>query len=91
MNFIFINLYYWQLSSNAMKFKILMWIAILLILVTGYLHFITIPEEYAEAPYIGWLFFANGIGSIISAVGIYRNKVWWGWALGILTLQSAPF
>ncbi len=66
-----------------MKFKVLMWIAILLILVTGYLHFITIPEEYAEAPYMGWLFFANGIGSLISAVGIYRNKAWWGWALGI--------
>ncbi len=67
-----------------MKFKILMWIAIVLIFVTGYLHFITIPEEYAEAPYMGWLFFANGIGTLISAVGIYRNKAWWGWALGIL-------
>ncbi len=67
-----------------MKFKVLKWIAIILILATGYLHFITIPEEYAEAPYMGWLFFANGIGSIIAAVAIYRNKAWWGWTLGIL-------
>ena len=67
-----------------MKFKVLKWIAIILILATGYLHFIIIPEEYAEAPYMGWLFFANGIGSMIAAVAIYRDKAWWGWTLGIL-------
>lgn len=67
-----------------MKFRIFQWIAILLILLTGYLHLITAPEEYGEAPYMGWLFIANFLGSLVSAVGIYRQKLWWGWVLGIL-------
>ena len=74
-----------------MKFRILQWAAILLILVTGYLHFITIPEEYAEAPYMGWLFFANGVGALVAAVGIFRQKIWWGWMLGLLIAVGSIF
>ncbi|MBI5840293.1 MAG: hypothetical protein HZB19_09340 [Chloroflexi bacterium] len=67
-----------------MKFKILQWIAIVLIIVTGYLHFITAPKEYGEAPYMGWLFFANFFGALVSASGIYRRKIGWGWLLGVV-------
>ncbi|MBI4926277.1 MAG: hypothetical protein HY835_00825 [Anaerolineae bacterium] len=66
-----------------MKSKVLQWIAVVLIIATGYLHFITVPQEYAEAPYMGWLFLANAFGSLVSAVGIIRRKMWSGWALGI--------
>ena len=66
-----------------MKSKILQWIAIALILITGYLHFITAPEEYSEARYMGVLFLANFLGALVSAAGIYRQKIWWGWALGV--------
>ena len=65
-----------------MKFKFFQWIAVVLIIATGYLHFITLPEEYAEAPYMGWLFFANFFGALVAAFGIFRQKIWWGWLLG---------
>ncbi|NUQ86537.1 MAG: hypothetical protein HUU11_17695 [Anaerolineales bacterium] len=72
-----------------MKFKNLRWIAIALILITGYLHLITAGDEYAETRYMGVLFLLNFLGALISAVGIYRRKLWWGWILGIvITLGS---
>jgi hypothetical protein len=67
-----------------MKFKIVQWLAILLITVTGVLHLITAGEEYTEARYMGVLFLVNFLGSFVAAWGIYRKKIWWGWALGIL-------
>jgi hypothetical protein len=66
-----------------MKSKILQWLAIVFILFTGYLHLITAAEEYSEARYMGVLFLLNFLGALVSAVGIYRQKIWWGWVLGI--------
>ena len=66
-----------------MKSKIVQWLAILLILTTGILHLITAGDEYAEARYMGVLFMINFLGSLVAAWGIYRQKVWWGWMLGI--------
>lgn len=67
-----------------MKTKTLQWLAILLIVITGYLHLITAGEEYAEARYMGVLFLANFLGALVSAVGILRRKLWWGWILGVV-------
>ncbi len=67
-----------------MKNKILQWVAIILIVVTGYLHFITAAEEYVEAVYMGWLFFANFVGALVAAFGIFRRKLLLGWALGVV-------
>lgn len=67
-----------------MKSKILQWLAIVLILLTGYLHLITAAEEYSEARYMGVLFLLNFLGALVSAVGVYRQKIWWGWVLGII-------
>lgn len=67
-----------------MKTKTLQWLAIILIVITGYLHLITAGEEYAEARYMGVLFLANFIGALVSAVGILRRKLWWGWVLGVV-------
>lgn len=67
------------MKSTMLKFS-----AIILILVTGYLHFITTPQEYSEARYMGILFLLNAFGSLVSAVGILRGRFAWGWAPGFL-------
>jgi hypothetical protein len=65
-----------------MKKQLLHWLAILLILATGILHYMTAAEAYREARYLGVLFIANFIGSLVAAVGIVRRKLGWGWILG---------
>ncbi len=67
-----------------MKQQNLHWLAILLIIVTGVLHYITAPQEYSEARYMGVLFLANFIGSLVSAIGIARRRLGWGWILGVV-------
>jgi hypothetical protein len=67
-----------------MRPKTFQWLAIVLIVITGYLHLITAGEEYAEARYMGVLFLANFLGALVSAVGILRRKLWWGWILGVV-------
>ena len=72
-----------------MKSKLLLWIAIILVLGTGILHLIAVPDEYSEAPYMGWLFIFNFIGSLIAAWGILRNKIIWGWGLGSVLVAGS--
>jgi hypothetical protein len=60
------------------------WIGILLILSTGIIHMSMFGEEYAEAPYLGVMFLGAFIGSIIAAMGIYRQELLWGWGIGAL-------
>lgn len=67
-----------------MKYKLLHWLAITLILATGILHYISAAEEYSEARYMGVLFLANFLGSLVSALGIARRKLGWGWILGVV-------
>jgi hypothetical protein len=64
-----------------MKSKILQWLALVLILETGLLHFVTAQAEFEEAAYLGYLFMANFLAALVAAYGIYRFKAW-GWALG---------
>ncbi|HET7479929.1 MAG TPA: hypothetical protein VFJ72_10500 [Rubrobacteraceae bacterium] len=52
------------------------------------IHLVVIPEYAGFAAYLGVLFFANFIGSGLSAVGIYR-RTWWGWPLGIVMAGGA--
>lgn len=59
-------------------------LAIILILITGVLHYVTAAEEYSEARYMGILFLANFLGSLVSAFGIARRKLGWGWVLGVV-------
>jgi hypothetical protein len=63
--------------------------AILLILACGLIHLIGAPEHYEEAPYIGALFFANFAAALIAAVGLYRDRLWTGWGLGVLVAGGA--
>jgi hypothetical protein len=66
-----------------MKFRILHWLGLVLILQTGLVHLYLMPETFAESTYEGMLFLANAIGAVAAAYGIYRGKVW-GWNLGLL-------
>lgn len=64
-----------------MKSKLIEWLAIVLIIQTGVLHFMEAQGWYIEAPYMGYVFMANVLASLLSAYGIYRKRAW-GWALG---------
>ncbi|MBN2483946.1 MAG: hypothetical protein JXD21_07095 [Candidatus Omnitrophica bacterium] len=63
--------------------KILVGLGIVLISVTGIIHVIDAPDALEEAAYKGWLFYANGVGSLIAAIGILCGKRW-GWNLGLV-------
>jgi len=56
---------------------------IALILMTGLIHLIEAPDAFGEAPYKGILFVLNGVGALISAVGIFRGVRKKAWLLGI--------
>ena len=72
--------------GNIMKHvpKIFVWSGIALILTIGLIHVIDAPDSFKDATYKGWLFYANGVGALIAAYGIYRGKRGWGWNLGLL-------
>ena len=40
-------------------------------------------DSFSDAVYKGWLFYANGLAAVISAIGIYRKNAW-GWNLGLM-------
>ena len=63
--------------------RIFLWFGIVLILITGFIHVIDAKDSFSDAVYKGWLFYANGIGALIAAYGIY-HKFNWGWDLGLL-------
>ena len=64
--------------------KTLVWAGILLILLTGLIHLVEAPENYEEMAYKGILFYLNGAGALLAALGIYRGQRGWGWSLGAL-------
>jgi len=66
-----------------MKTRIIQLFGIVIILGIGIIHFLMAPVEYEEARYVGVLFGANFLASVIAALGILRGKTW-GWALGLL-------
>ena len=63
--------------------------AILLILACGLIHLIGAPEHYEDAPYIGLSFYANCGAALVAAVGVYQNRLWAGWALGVVVAGGA--
>lgn len=71
-----------------MNSKTLKWLGIILIIITGIIHFIEAPEYFEEAAYMGGLFILNGIASLAAAFGIYKNQKW-GWILGLLVAAGS--
>jgi hypothetical protein len=64
-------------------------IGLALILVTGIIHFIETGEYFEKATYLGVLFVLNGVGGVVSAIGIQRNRALMGWGLGIPVAAGA--
>lgn len=69
--------------------KIVAAIGIALLLAIGLIHFATARDSFGDAAYKGILFVANGLGSLVAAVGIARGARSWGWGLGLLIAVSA--
>jgi len=55
------------------------------IVATGLIHFVTARDSFGEATYKGLLFVANGVGALVAAVGVYRERDW-GWLLAAVFL-----
>lgn len=53
-----------------------------LILAVGAIHLYETPEHFEAATYLGVLFSANVVLTLVSAVGILRGAKGWGWTLG---------
>ena len=70
--------------------KILLWLGIILILIVGLIHVVDAKDSFNDAIYKGWLFYANGLGALIAAYGIYRKDNW-GWNLGLLIATGSFF
>jgi len=63
--------------------RVLGWVSALLILSVGFIHVIDAKDSFSDATYKGWLFYANGVVSLIAAYGIYRQNSW-AWNLGFI-------
>ena len=63
-------------------------VGIALILLSGLIHLWLAPEHFEEATYLGGLFVAEFVSTIVAAVGIYRDQEW-GWILGVLIAIGA--
>jgi hypothetical protein len=67
-----------------------MWMlaGVLLILLVGLIHLMDAPDSMTESTTKGLFFYANFVGAIVAAVGIFLNRTW-GWALGFLVAAGA--
>ena len=63
------------------RYTIVTWAGMILILATGLIHALDAPDSFHDAMYKGWLFYFNGIGSLVAAYGIFRGYLK-GWDLG---------
>lgn len=68
--------------------KSIAWAGIVLIIITGIIHFIDAPDAFGEMTYKGILFTLNGIGAVVAAYGIFRGASW-GWLLGLVVAGGA--
>lgn len=73
-------------SEVPQSFKL---VAVSLLLVCGLIHLIGAPEHYEEASYIGLLFYANCGAALVAAVGVYQNRLYAGWGLGVVVAGGA--
>lgn len=64
------------------------WVAIAAIVATGLIHAGEAEDAFGDATYKGVLFVANCVGALVAAVGIYRNRLSWGWVLGVIVAGS---
>jgi len=56
---------------------------------TGFIHTVGARDAFGDATYKGLLFIANGVGALVAAVGVHRNRRELGWLLGLLVTGGA--
>lgn len=69
-----------------MNFKTLRPLAISLLIGSGVIHLVIIPQGLIDHPtiqYINALFVLHFIGTVIAAFGMRRRDMYWGWLLGV--------
>ena len=66
-----------------MKSRTIQWLAILLILQSGVLHWADAQAQYQKIPYLGYLAMSYVAGAFVSIILIYFRK-WIGWLVGLL-------
>ena len=76
------------MSFRLTRSSFLKWLAVATILVTGGIHLFEARDAFGDAAYKGILFVANGLGAIVAAVGILRDRSW-GWWLGLAIAGGA--
>ena len=59
-----------------------------LLLAVGLIHLLLTPEHLEEATYLGLLFAADFVGSVVAAVGVLLGRRW-GWMLGAVISAGA--
>lgn len=69
------------MTTPTQSLKIVAMVAIVAI---GLIHLWLAGDAFGEATYEGLLFVANGVGALVAAVGVYRDRADWGWLLGAL-------
>src|SRR6267378_589750 len=78
-----------QPDARSAPSPTLKWLAIAAILGTGLIHLVEAQDAFGDARYKGVLFVANGIGALVAAFGLYRNRRGLGWLLGLLVAGGA--
>ena len=68
--------------------RALMLAGVVLILLVGLIHLIDAPDSMSESTTKGLSFYANFVGAIVAALGIFVHRTW-GWTLGTLVAAGA--
>jgi hypothetical protein len=81
-----------------MKTRSIQALGIALIVLIGIIHLYLTPEQYLEAPYMGYLFAANFCLAVIASVGIRQwgrstpaARPAWGWTLGLIVAAGSIY
>ena len=64
---------------------------VVLVLGVGAVHAVEAPEHFGISAYLGGLFVANAVGTLVAAAGILRGAKWGGWTLGAAICGLAAF
>jgi hypothetical protein len=57
---------------------------VVLVLAVGVVHLVEAPGHFEAAAYLGALFVANFVGTLVAAAGVSSGAKSWGWNLGAL-------
>jgi hypothetical protein len=75
-----------QLTAPSPTVK---WLAVVALLGTGIIHIVEARDAFGDALYKGVLFIANFVGALVATFGMYRDRLYVGWILGLLVAGGA--